>query len=86
MDKAAPAVPVTVEMEREFKWLGAFRPAGFGWMTQDLHASGAVGDASQATAQKGEAALAHGAKSFVELLTEVDRFDLARLKAGPRPS
>jgi len=86
MDKAAPAVPVTVEMEREFKWLGAFRPAGFGWMTQDLHASGAVGDASQATAQKGEAALAHGAKSFVELLREVDRFDLVRLKAGPRPS
>src|SRR4029077_1322007 len=31
MDKAEPAVPVTVEMEREFKWLGAFRPAGFGW-------------------------------------------------------
>jgi creatinine amidohydrolase len=86
MDKAVPAVPVTVEMEREFKWLGAFRPAGFGWMTQDLHASGAVGDASQATAQKGAAALAHGAKSFVELLREVDRFDLARLKAGPRPS
>jgi len=86
MDKAVPAVPVTVEMEREFKWLGAFRPAGFGWMTQDLHASGAVGDASQATAQKGEAALAYGAKSFVELLREVDRFDLARLKAGPRPS
>jgi len=85
MDKAAPATPVTVEMEREFKWLGAFRPAGFGWMTQDLHASGAVGDASQATAQKGETALAHGAKSFVELLREVDRFDLARLKAGPRP-
>jgi creatinine amidohydrolase len=86
MDKAEPAVPVTVEMEREFKWLGAFRPAGFGWMTQDLHASGAVGDASQATAQKGEAALAHGAKSFVELLREVDGFELARLKAGPRPS
>jgi creatinine amidohydrolase len=86
MDKAEPAVPVTVEMEREFKWLGAFRPAGFGWMTQDLHASGAVGDASQATAQKGEAALAHGAKSFVELLREVDGFDLVRLKAGPRPS
>jgi len=86
MDAAAAALPVTVEMEREFKWLGAFRPAGFGWMTQDLHASGAVGDASQATAQKGEAALAHGARSFVELLREVDGFDLARLKAGPLPS
>jgi creatinine amidohydrolase len=86
MAKAEPAVPVTVAMEREFKWLGAFRPAGFGWMTQDLHPSGAVGDASAATAERGEAALAHGAKGFVELLGEVDRFDLGRLKEGPRPS
>jgi creatinine amidohydrolase len=70
-------------MQREFKWLGAFRPAGFGWMTQDLHPSGTVGDASRATAEKGEAALVQGAKGFVELLREIDRFDLARLKPGP---
>jgi creatinine amidohydrolase len=70
-------------MAEEFRWLGAFRPAGFGWMTQDLHPSGAVGDASRATADKGEAALAHGAKGFVELLREVDRFDLKRLRDGP---
>ena len=37
----------------------------------------------QATAAKGEAALAHGAQGFVELLREVDRFDLARLREGP---
>ena len=37
-------------------------------MTQDLHASGAVGDASLATAEKGEAALDHGARAFVALL------------------
>jgi creatinine amidohydrolase len=86
MEKAEPAIPVTVAMEREFKWLGAFRPAGFGWMTQDLHPSGGVGDASLATTQKGEAALAHGANGFIELLREVDRFDLARLKDGPRRS
>jgi creatinine amidohydrolase len=55
-------------------------------MTQDLHASGTVGDASRATAEKGEAALAHGAKGFVELLREVDRFDLARLTEGPLKS
>jgi creatinine amidohydrolase len=70
-------------MAQEFTWLGAFRPAGFGWMTQDLHPSGAVGDASSATREKGEAALAQGAKGFVELLQEIDRFDLARLKDGP---
>jgi creatinine amidohydrolase len=83
MDKAAPAAPASLDMAAEFKWLSASRPAGFAWMTQDLHASGALGDATLATAAKGEAALAYGARAFVELLQEVDRFDLARLKAGP---
>ena len=83
MDKSANATPETIAMAREFKWLGAYRPAGFAWMTQDLHPTGAVGDATPATAEKGEAALAHGAKAFVELLHEVDRFDLARLRDGP---
>jgi creatinine amidohydrolase len=83
MDRAEQATPATVAMERDFRWLSAFRPAGFGWMTQDLHPSGAVGDASLGRAEKGEAALAHGAKGFIELLHEIDRFDLARLKDGP---
>ena len=39
-----------------------------------------------ATAAKGEVALEHGAKVFVELLREIDRFDLGRLKEGPLPS
>jgi creatinine amidohydrolase len=83
MDKAANATPATIAMAREFKWLGAYRPAGFAWMTQDLNPTGAIGDATLASAAKGDAALAHGAKAFVELLREVDRFDLARLREGP---
>jgi creatinine amidohydrolase len=83
MDEAHRAVPETVAMAQEFKWLGAYRPAGFAWMTQDLHPSGAIGDATLAKAGKGEAALAHGAQAFVELLREIDRFDLARLRDGP---
>jgi creatinine amidohydrolase len=82
-EKAAQATPATIAMAREFKWLGAYRPAGFAWMTQDLNATGAVGDATQASAAKGEAALAHGAQAFVELVREMDRFDLARLREGP---
>lgn len=82
-DKAARAVPASVDMAREFKWLNATRPAGFAWMTQDLHASGALGDATLATAAKGTAALSHGARAFVELLQEIDRFDLERLRDGP---
>ena len=83
VNKAARAVPASLDMAQEFKWLSASRPAGFAWMTQDLHPSGALGDATPATAAKGEAAVAHGARAFVELLQEIDRFDLARLKEGP---
>ena len=83
MQKAARAIPETIAMAKEFKWLGAFRPAGFAWMTQDINPTGAVGDATLAKADKGEAALAQGAKAFVELLREIDRFDLSRLRDGP---
>jgi creatinine amidohydrolase len=83
MDRAPNATPATIAMAREFKWLGAHRPAGFAWMTQDLNPSGAVGDATLATGAKGAAALDHGAKAFVELLQEIDRFDLTRLREGP---
>jgi len=72
-------------MEQEFKWLHLARPAGFGWMTQDLNPSGAVGNAAAATPEQGEAALAHGAAGFVELLAEVDHFDLTRLRDDPLP-
>jgi creatinine amidohydrolase len=82
-EQVAQATPTTVAMAQEFKWLGAYRSAGFAWMTQDLNSTGAVGDATQASAAKGEAALAHGAQAFVELLGEMDRFDLNRLRKGP---
>jgi creatinine amidohydrolase len=82
-DKAAANTSASMVLEKDFRWLNTSRPAGFGWMTQDLHPCGAVGDARKATAEKGEAALAHGAKAFVELLREIDRFDLAALRKGP---
>ena len=82
-DKIANFIPATYAMEHDYTHLRADFPAGFGWMTQDLNASGAVGDASLATAEKGEAALDHGARAFVALLRDVEKFDLARLTAGP---
>jgi creatinine amidohydrolase len=83
-DKAADFQPATIAMEREFTWLRADVPVGFGWMTQDLHPSGAVGDATRATAAKGAAALDHGARSFVALLRDAEKFDLNTLASGPR--
>jgi creatinine amidohydrolase len=83
MDKARDFVSAGIAMEREFKHLRATRPIGFGWMASDLNPSGAVGDAADATAAKGEACAEHGADAFVELLREVAAFDLARLGDGP---
>jgi creatinine amidohydrolase len=65
MDKAPNAVPATIAMAKEFKWLGAYRPAGFAWMTQDINPTGAVGDATLASAAKGDAAFTRGAEAFV---------------------
>lgn len=81
--KLENAKPVTIEMEREFSYLRGGRPAGFAWMTQDLHPSGTVGNSAAAMLEKGAAALEHGANAFVALLEDVQHFDLGRLKGGP---
>lgn len=86
MDKAEDFVPKTVAMAREFTHLSAIQPSGFGWMAQDLNPAGAMGDAASATVEKGEASADHGARAFVELLSEVARFSLdarsAKAQAG----
>ncbi len=76
MDKAENFVPRTVRMAHDFRHLSAIQPSGFGWMAQDLNPAGAMGDAASATAEKGEASAVFGARAFVELLEEVDRFSL----------
>jgi creatinine amidohydrolase len=83
MEKLDDFVPGTREMETSFKQLRAAVPGGFGWMTQDLQETGAIGNAKAGTAEKGERAAEFGARAFVELLEDVDRFDLKRLKGGP---
>jgi creatinine amidohydrolase len=72
-----------ISMERDYRWLSAHRPAPFAWQAQDLHPSGAVGDATQASAEKGQRLLDHGARAFCELLADLDKFDLQTLSSGP---
>ncbi|MGA7070834.1 creatininase family protein [Bradyrhizobium sp.] len=76
--------PSTIAMKKDFRWLSAQRPAPFAWQTQDLHPSGAVGDATQASVEKGERLIDQGARAFCELLREVDRFDLRLLSNRPK--
>ena len=62
-------------MEQDFAVLRTGRPAGFAWKAQDLHPSGAIGDATLGTAEAGRALLDHGANAFVALLNDIARFD-----------
>jgi creatinine amidohydrolase len=75
--------PSSVAMEDSYRWLSAHRPAPLAWQAQDLHSSGAIGDAMLATAEKGEQLIAQGAQAFCELLEDVDKFDVMQLAAGP---
>jgi creatinine amidohydrolase len=86
LDAVADFRPASIAMEKEFRWLSAQRPAPFAWQIQDLHESGAAGDATLASAEKGERLLDHGARGFCELLEDVDNFDVKRLVGSPRTS
>ncbi len=79
MEKAENFVPSSVRMENEFAFL---RPTGFhahGWIAQDIHPSGAAGNASLGTAEKGRLTAEFQAEKFIELLRDVTRFSLDRL-------
>jgi creatinine amidohydrolase len=76
--------PASIAMEKDYRHLSAHRPAPFAWQTQDLHASGAVGDATKASAEKGELLLDHGAHAFCELLADIHKFDPKTLSSGSK--
>ncbi|ACA18902.1 Creatininase [Methylobacterium sp. 4-46] len=82
-DRVRDFVPRSRAMERDYAQLRAGRPAAFAWLAEDLNPEGAIGDARLATAAAGEAALAHGARAFVALLGDVDRFSLAGTPSRP---
>ena len=82
-DDIANFEPASLDMEERFQWLRATGPHGFGWMSQDLSPAGAMGNAALATLEKGEASADYGATAFLELLQDIEAFDLARLADGP---
>lgn len=83
MADAANFESAAARIERDNKRLRATQPIGFGWMASDLNMTGAVGDASAASAAKGEATAEVGVAGFLELLADVVTFDLETLRPGP---
>ena len=75
-DKLANFQSVAVRNEAEFTYL---RPTGnhaYAWISSDIHPSGAVGDASKATAEKGRLIAEKEVAGMLELLGEVERCPL----------
>jgi creatinine amidohydrolase len=83
-DKIANFESAGIVLAQQHRWLSTQRPAPLAWQAQDLHPSGAVGDAREASADKGRQLIDHGARAFCALLDDVDRFDLAALGRLPQ--
>ncbi len=76
--------PATVALEAEYRHLRTEGAAvGFGWQAQDLHPSGACGNAAGADVDAGARIVASAARGVAALMEEVARFPLARLAAAP---
>jgi creatinine amidohydrolase len=80
MAKAKDFPSAQTAYARDFHHLRAYGPHAFGWTMSDLNADGVAGNAAIATAEKGEALLAHAVKGLVELVQDVDRFEVSSFR------
>jgi len=79
MDKAERFGSRQAEFAARFAYLRAYGPHAFGWKMADLNPKGVAGDASAATAEKGERLIAHALRGLVALLEDVAAFDVETL-------
>jgi creatinine amidohydrolase len=78
MGEASDFVPLSVALEEN----GILTPeggVGFGWQAQDLHESGACGNAAAADAERGAALVKRAAEALVRLCREVADYPLDRI-------
>ncbi|MBB4955158.1 creatinine amidohydrolase [Agrobacterium vitis] len=78
MDKADNFPSRQSDFVARFKHLRAYGPHAFGWKMSDLNEDGVAGNAGAATAQKGEALLAHAIQGLVELLEDIHAFNVEK--------
>ncbi|MCV9966533.1 creatininase family protein [Pararhizobium sp. BT-229] len=60
-----------------YKHLRAYGPHAFGWKMSDLNDAGVAGDASAATAERGDRLIDHAVCGIIELLEDIAAFDLS---------
>lgn len=79
MTKAASFPSRQAQFARDFRHLRAYGPHAFGWKMSDLNVEGVAGNAAAATAERGEALIAHAVAGILALLDDVHRFNIATL-------
>lgn len=67
----------------QFDILGNGKSAKLAWQTQDYNPAGAVGNAANATAEKGHAVVNAAARALARLLVEIDRLPPDTLVTNP---
>ena len=81
LDAAEDFEPASVAMAQGYALLNAEQPIGFSWMTQDLQADGACGNARDADAERGEEIVDRTARALVDVIDDMLRFPLSDLKS-----
>lgn len=79
-EKIARFVPNSIALAEANKHIGAYGRVPFSWLTQDLNAAGACGDATKASAEHGRTLVEQAARAFVEILAELDGMPLDTLQ------
>lgn len=85
MAQARDFVSLGQEMSEEYRLLTVEGRFGFGWQAQDLNPHGVCGNAAAADAERGAVLADHMVRHFVDLVDEVSRFPLDRLRAAREP-
>jgi creatinine amidohydrolase len=83
MDLAGEFFPLMRELAADYRHLSPTGAGRLAWMAQDLHPSGACGNARDADAERGGALVEHAAQTLIALLREVDRYPLEHLRSRP---
>ena len=76
MSKAEDFDSVARRDEQAYKYLRPTGPVSYAWIASDINPAGVAGEASKATAEKGRISAEGSVEAFIELLREVERYDL----------
>lgn len=82
MNEAKDFESLSVAIEEQGGLLTPEGKVGFGWQAQDLHPSGAMGDAASAEAARGGLVVERAAQALIQLCREVADYPLARVTRG----